>query len=308
MWVFGYGSLIWGTGEVKPVERRVGVLQGWHREWTWISRKRHGAPTWSLGAGGQVRGVFLRLDPRTLNRDLETFRRRERGITERTVGESRAQKTPCAIKDNNWQQSSEPSRACPKSLLESLPQVPDLACLKIVNLAAHKHMFLESPIRALSRPTEVAKLAIWPTQVDARPHCFLTVSTELTARLSALFSACSQACSNTLLPRCSERYLRGLSSLRRIPSICLRSAGVNRGGFKRAFRERSKPSSVRGPVLKPPCIRHRPVAHCWPTAWLTASRSRPCPTSLRGTQVARRISVLEPAAPYGLGVQNFNST
>ena len=36
-WVFGYGSLIWNTGAVRPVERREGILPGWHREWTWIS-------------------------------------------------------------------------------------------------------------------------------------------------------------------------------------------------------------------------------------------------------------------------------
>lgn len=54
-------------------------------------------------------------------------------------------------------------------------------------------------------------------------------------------------------------YLRRLSSVCKILSIRLRSAGVNRGGFKRALRERSKPSSVRGPVLKPPCVRHRPL-------------------------------------------------
>lgn len=82
IWVFGYGSLIWGTGAVKTIERRDGILPGWHREWTWISSTRHGAPTCSLKAGGQVRGVFLRLEPGTASQDLEAFRRRENRATE----------------------------------------------------------------------------------------------------------------------------------------------------------------------------------------------------------------------------------
>lgn len=61
-WVFGYGSLIWDVGDIQPTETRQGILQGWHREWTWISKKRrHGAPTCGLSSGGQVNGVFLRL-------------------------------------------------------------------------------------------------------------------------------------------------------------------------------------------------------------------------------------------------------
>jgi ChaC-like protein len=83
-WVFGYGSLIWGTGAVETVERREGILPGWHREWTWISKTRHGAPTCSLKPGGQVRGIFLHLDPRTTSLDLEEFRRRENRSTEQT--------------------------------------------------------------------------------------------------------------------------------------------------------------------------------------------------------------------------------
>ena len=85
-WVFGYGSLIWGTGPVKVAERREGVLTGWHREWTWISgTARPGAPTCSLMPGGQVKGIFLRLNPGSVNRDLETFRQRERRTTEQVV-------------------------------------------------------------------------------------------------------------------------------------------------------------------------------------------------------------------------------
>ena len=87
VWVFGYGSLIWGTGEVKTIERREGILSGWHREWTWISSARHGAPTCSLRPGGQVKGVFLRLDPRTANQELEAIRRRERRSTEQVMAD-----------------------------------------------------------------------------------------------------------------------------------------------------------------------------------------------------------------------------
>lgn len=84
-WIFGYGSLIWGTGLVQTIERRVGVLPGWHREWTWISQSRQGAPTCSVHPGGQVNGVYLRLNPETTGPDLEEFRRRERRSTEETI-------------------------------------------------------------------------------------------------------------------------------------------------------------------------------------------------------------------------------
>jgi hypothetical protein len=83
-WVFGYGSLIWGTGAVKTVERREGILPGWHREWTWISSTRHGSPTCSLERGGRVKGVFLLLNPETASQDLDVLRRRENRATEET--------------------------------------------------------------------------------------------------------------------------------------------------------------------------------------------------------------------------------
>ena len=60
VWVFGYGSLIWNTGSVMPVERRIGTLKGWHRTWTWISKRRHGAPTCALQESGEVKGILLR--------------------------------------------------------------------------------------------------------------------------------------------------------------------------------------------------------------------------------------------------------
>jgi cation transport regulator ChaC len=87
VWVFGYGSLIWGTGGVKPLERREGILPGWHREWTWISAARHGAPTCSLKPDGKVKGVFLRLNLMTSTQGLEQIRRRENRETEQTMTE-----------------------------------------------------------------------------------------------------------------------------------------------------------------------------------------------------------------------------
>lgn len=66
VWAFGYGSLIWNRESIEYVEEKTGYLFGWHRDWTFISEKRrHGAPTCNLQPGGRVKGVLLRLDPRT---------------------------------------------------------------------------------------------------------------------------------------------------------------------------------------------------------------------------------------------------
>lgn len=85
VWVFGYGSLLWDTGGVQPLEESVGYLEGWHREWRWISERRHDAPTCSLVPGGRVKGKFLRLNPATASRDLQELRKRERKSTEQQV-------------------------------------------------------------------------------------------------------------------------------------------------------------------------------------------------------------------------------
>jgi len=88
IWIFGYGSLIWGTGPVQVTEKRTGILTGWHREWTWISTAaRPGAPTCSLAPGGQVKGVFLKLRSKSTKQDLDIFRQRERAATEEMVSE-----------------------------------------------------------------------------------------------------------------------------------------------------------------------------------------------------------------------------
>ena len=84
-WVFGYGSLLWGTGDVRPVREQIGYLEGWHRDWTWISGSRHGAPTCSLVRGGRVKGKFLNLNPATTERDIEYFRGRELRGTEQEI-------------------------------------------------------------------------------------------------------------------------------------------------------------------------------------------------------------------------------
>ena len=85
IWVFGYGSLLWGTGDVRPVREQIGHLEGWHRDWTWISASRHGAPTCSLVRGGRVKGKFFNLNPTTTEQDIEYFRRRERPGTEQEM-------------------------------------------------------------------------------------------------------------------------------------------------------------------------------------------------------------------------------
>ena len=83
VWVFGYGSLIWDTTGMTCLERREGELRGWHRDWTHLSHHRFGAPTCNLEAGGKVKGVFLKLDPRTWRQDLERLREREGTKTEK---------------------------------------------------------------------------------------------------------------------------------------------------------------------------------------------------------------------------------
>lgn len=85
-WVFGYGSVIWDRSGINFVEEKIGDLQGWHREWTWISeRRRHGAPTCSLQPKGKVKGVFLRINPKTREMDLQTLRKREGHATEKII-------------------------------------------------------------------------------------------------------------------------------------------------------------------------------------------------------------------------------
>ena len=85
VWVFGDGSLIWYKSGIDFIEEKIGELPGWHRDWRRISKARGGAPTCSLQSGGRVKGVFLKLDPRTIRLDLETIREREGRKTERVI-------------------------------------------------------------------------------------------------------------------------------------------------------------------------------------------------------------------------------
>lgn len=87
VWIFGYGSLIWDTGTVERAEVRERYLNGWRREWNWISASRNGAPTCSLERGEKdhVKGIFFRLNQDTAERDLETLRARENRETEQTL-------------------------------------------------------------------------------------------------------------------------------------------------------------------------------------------------------------------------------
>jgi hypothetical protein len=85
-WVFGYGSLIWNRENITIVEERIGELQNYHRDWTWISKeRRHGAPTCNLQPGGRVKGVFLKLDSRTCDADLKILRKRELRSSEKVI-------------------------------------------------------------------------------------------------------------------------------------------------------------------------------------------------------------------------------
>lgn len=84
-YVFGYGSLIWYTGDVTPISRREITLTGYHRHWKWISKSRGGAPTCCLEDTGSVKGVLLEINPDTRDADLECIRRRERRETELTI-------------------------------------------------------------------------------------------------------------------------------------------------------------------------------------------------------------------------------
>jgi hypothetical protein len=85
IWIFGYGSLIWDRSEIKTVKEKIGKLKGWHKDWTWISTRRYGAPTCSLQPRGSVKGIFMKLNPKTANTDLETLRKREKKSSEKVI-------------------------------------------------------------------------------------------------------------------------------------------------------------------------------------------------------------------------------
>ena len=84
IWVFAYGSLIWNV-PFEVAERRVGVVRGWHRSFSfgWIRRWR-GTPEdpglmLVLDEGGECEGVAYRLPAESAGAGLlELFRREMR--------------------------------------------------------------------------------------------------------------------------------------------------------------------------------------------------------------------------------------
>jgi cation transport protein ChaC len=65
VWVFAYGSLIWKRG-FPFVERRIGALHGYHRQFCLLVRRFRGSPDapglmLGLDRGGMCRGVVYRL-------------------------------------------------------------------------------------------------------------------------------------------------------------------------------------------------------------------------------------------------------
>ena len=65
VWIFAYGSLMWNP-EMPYVERRPGLLRGWHRSFCLYSRDYRGTPerpslVLGLDRGGACRGIAYRL-------------------------------------------------------------------------------------------------------------------------------------------------------------------------------------------------------------------------------------------------------
>jgi cation transport protein ChaC len=84
VWVFAYGSLIWKPA-FEPLEQRLGTLKGWHRSFCLKTTRWRGTPDrpglmMALQRGGQCQGVAYRLNPKTMERDLDTLFRRELGV------------------------------------------------------------------------------------------------------------------------------------------------------------------------------------------------------------------------------------
>jgi cation transport protein ChaC len=80
-WVFAYGSLMWNP-VFQPVERRAGVLHGYHRRfcfWIHAGRATPDNPGLMLGLrpGGTCRGVLLRIAPEQAGTELALLWKRE---------------------------------------------------------------------------------------------------------------------------------------------------------------------------------------------------------------------------------------
>lgn len=81
VWVFGYGSLIWNPA-FHFVERRTGLIHGWHRRfclWTELGRGTPDRPGLVLGLdrGGTCRGVVFRIAAPAVEEELDLIWRRE---------------------------------------------------------------------------------------------------------------------------------------------------------------------------------------------------------------------------------------
>lgn len=80
-WVFAYGSLMWNP-VFRPVERRMGVLHGYHRRFCfWIHAGRatvqHPGLMLGLRPGGTCRGILLRLAAEDAATELPLLWKRE---------------------------------------------------------------------------------------------------------------------------------------------------------------------------------------------------------------------------------------
>jgi cation transport protein ChaC len=81
IWVFAYGSLIWNPA-FEFVERRVGHVHGFHRQfclWTHLGRGTPATPGLMLGLvpGGSCHGVAYRIAESAVRTELEILWRRE---------------------------------------------------------------------------------------------------------------------------------------------------------------------------------------------------------------------------------------
>ena len=81
VWVFAYGSLIWNPA-FHFVERRTGLIHGWHRRfclWTALGRGTPDRPGLVLGLdrGGTCRGVAFRIAADAVHEELDLIWRRE---------------------------------------------------------------------------------------------------------------------------------------------------------------------------------------------------------------------------------------
>jgi cation transport protein ChaC len=81
VWVFAYGSLIWNPA-FHFVERRTGMIHGWHRRfclWTALGRGTPERPGLVLGLdrGGTCRGVVFRIAAAAVAEELDLIWRRE---------------------------------------------------------------------------------------------------------------------------------------------------------------------------------------------------------------------------------------